>query len=128
MFFIDIVPGFGLTTENTANGLAFVDGNGATQFVGDNLLSFTVGLEVIAKVVAHEIGHTVGLFHIEEAENLMQGGGSSNPGERISSAQRSIVFANNAGPDGFELLQPVPEPAGFLLGLLALGVLFRRRR
>lgn len=128
MFFVDIVPGFSFTSENTANGLAFVDGNGVAQFVGDALLTFEAGREVIASVVAHEIGHNLGLSHIVEAENLMQAGGSPDQGERISVAQRTLIFTDNVGSDGFELLQPIPEPSGVLLGLLALGLLARRRR
>ena len=128
MFFVDIVPGFSFTTENTANGLAFVDGNGVTQFVGDNLLTFEAGREVIASVVAHEIGHNLGLPHLVEAENLLQAGGSPNQGERISAAQIGTIFTDNGGNDGFELLQPIPEPSGMLFGLLALGMFGLRRR
>ncbi len=129
MFFVDIVPGFTFTTENTANGLAYVDGNGVTQFVGDNLLTFTAGREVIGIVVAHEIGHNLGLPHLVEAENLMQEGGAPNPGARLSSAQRGLILTDNPGADGFALLQPIPEPGSLLTTLLALtGLLARRRR
>lgn len=129
MFFVDIVPGFSFTSENTANGLAFVDANGVTQFVGDNLLTFEAGREVIASVVAHEIGHNLGLPHLVQAENLMQAGGSPNPGERLTAADRATILTDNGGNDGFELLQPVPEPSGTILA--GLGLLFmagRRRR
>ena len=106
MFFVENVPGFpaGLS-ENTAAGLAFVGGNGITQYVGDNLLTFTTGREVIASVVSHEIGHNVGLFHITEAENLMQSGGSPDQGERLNATQISTALQSS-------LVQPqaVPEP------------------
>ena len=130
MFFVDIVPGFSFTSENTANGLAFVDSNGVAQFVGDNLLTFELGREVIASVVAHEIGHNLGLSHIVEAENLLQEGGAPNQGERINAAQIAAIFTDNAGLDGFELLQPapVPEPSSTLFGLLAVAFLGMRRR
>ena len=36
MFFVEIAAGFSDTSENTANGLAFVGGNGITQHVGSN--------------------------------------------------------------------------------------------
>lgn len=128
MFFVDIVPGFSFTTENTANGLAFVDGNGVTQFVGDNLLTFEAGREVIASVVAHEIGHNLGLPHLVQAENLMQAGGSPNPGERLTAADRITILTDNGGNDGFELLQAVPEPSSALLAGLGFLLLGRRRR
>ena len=69
---------------NSAAGLAFVGGNGITAYVGSNLLTFQSGLEAIASVIAHEIGHNLGLPHIVEAENLMQAGGSPNEGERLN--------------------------------------------
>ena len=121
MFFVDIVPGFSFTSENTANGLAFVGANGVTQFVGDNLLTFETGREVVASVVSHEIGHNLGLFHIAEAENLMQEGGSPDPGERLNAAQIATAQGSN-------LTQLVPEPSGALLAGLGLLLLGSRRR
>lgn len=128
MFFVNVVPGFKFTSENSANGLAFVDGNGVTQFVGDNLLGFPRGLEVIASVVAHEIGHNLGLNHLAEGENLLQAGGSEPQGERINGDQIDIIFAPG-GSGGRTLLQPIPEPSGVLSLSLSLVVLvgFRRR-
>jgi len=74
MYFVNVAAGFGLLSDNNAAGLAFVNDNGITQFVGSNLLSFTEGQEVIAGVAAHEIGHNLGLGHIVENENLMDTG------------------------------------------------------
>ena len=127
MFFVDIVPGFSFTSENTANGLAFVGGNGVTQFVGDNLLTFEAGREVIASVVAHEIGHNLGLPHLVEAENLMQEGGSPNPGERLTAADRATILAVS-GSAGTGLLQAIPEPSGVMFSLLGLAAFAMRRQ
>jgi MYXO-CTERM domain-containing protein len=128
MFFVEIVPGFSSTSLWSSNGLAFLDANGVTMFVGSNLLTFTTGLEGIAGVVAHEIGHNLGLDHSVEAQNLLAEGGSPDPGHRISAAQIATVFTNGAGADGYDLLIPVPEPAAAVLGVIALGLAGLRRR
>jgi hypothetical protein len=121
MYLVNVAAGFSYTSLNTANGLAFVGGNGITQFVGSNLLTFTAGQEVIASVVAHEIGHNLGLPHIVEAENLMQAGGSPNQGERLNSAQISTAT-------GSAFAIAVPEPGSFALVALVSGTLLARRR
>lgn len=128
MFFVEVVPGFPFTSLNTSNGLAFLDANGVAMYVGSNLLGFTAGLEVIASVVSHEIGHNLGLDHIVETENLMQAGGSPNQGERISAAQKATIFTDNVGTDGFNLLVAIPEPTTGVLGVVALGLTLVRRR
>ena len=52
---------------------------------GQNLLTFDGGIQAIATVVAHEIGHNLGLDHLVESENLMEA--SVGGGQRISEAQ-----------------------------------------
>jgi hypothetical protein len=91
LFVTRVVPGFSQTSDNTSNGLAFIAGNGITYWAGPNLPSFAAGQEVLASVLAHEIGHNLGLPHIVEAENLMQAGGSANQGERLNAAQISTA-------------------------------------
>ena len=75
-YFVQIAPGFGDVKKNTANGLAFVSSSGTAIHIGDDLLDFQVGLEVIAGVVAHELGHNLGLLHVEAASNLLNSGSS----------------------------------------------------
>jgi len=101
---VESVPGFApsILTANTAAGLAFVDRPGTTVFVGANLLNFAGGRTAIAGVVAHEIGHNLGLFHVENGiANLMSPGGST---DQLTSVQRTTTFTNNGGIDGFDLL------------------------
>lgn len=128
LFFVEVVPGYPYTSGYSVNGLAFVDGNGVAMFVGSELLTFTAGLQGIAKVVAHEIGHNLGLDHLAEGGNLMQEADAEERGERISAAQIATIFTNDAGPDGFELLVPVPEPSSGFLGLVTLALAVSRRR
>jgi len=121
MYFVNIAAGFGPLSENSAAGLAFLGGNGITQYVGSNLLSFTSGQEVIAGVVAHEIGHNLGLGHIAETDNLMESGSS---GQLLNSTQISTALASNFS------VAVVPVPPALVLFLSGLGVLgfYKRKR
>ena len=95
MFFVDVVPAFKPLGVSHAAGYARVNGNGIAAFVGRNLPTFASGRDVIAGVMAHEIGHNLGLNHTASGQpNLMSPSGTS---EQLSTSQintaRSSSFA-----------------------------------
>ena len=114
MFMVNAVPGFGSLSANQAAGLASVGGNGIVQYVGTNLLGFSNGREVIASVVAHEIGHNLGLAHNSIDENLMASGNVVD-GERLNAAQIATVLNSQ-----FVTAAPVPLPGMVWLFCAAL--------
>lgn len=123
MYLVNSVPGFNINDliPNNAAGLASVGGNGFAQWVGSSLLTFQDGLEVIASVVAHEIGHNLGLDHNAIDENLMAQGAAD--GERLNAAQIADVLNNSQ----FVTAAPVPVPAAVWLFASALIGLFSVR-
>jgi hypothetical protein len=120
LFVVRVVPGFSQTSDDTSNGLAFVDGNGISLWAGPNLTSFAGGRDVIAAVLAHEIGHNLGLEHNTIDENLMRSGAGLD-GERLNAAQIALSRSS-------QFVVPVPEPGAWVLLLVGLGVIVAIRR
>ena len=124
-YFVQRAPGFGTVSDNTANGLAFVNASGTTIHVGDNLLNFQNGLEVIAGVVAHELGHNLGLNHVQAPSNLLNSGQlPSNGNNFITSNQISTIqnsrFTNPiGGAAGSATLVPEANANTATAGLIA---------
>lgn len=103
MFFVNVVPGFSPLGESNTAGLASIAANGIAAFSGDNLLTFTNGRDVIASVMAHEIGHNLGLNHTASGgANLMSPQGTS---EQLNSSQinTALTATNFARPLPIEL-------------------------
>lgn len=95
MYFTEVVPLAGDTGENTVNGRAFIDANGVIMHVGDNLVDFAGGRDIIASVVAHEVAHNLGLEHVtNDTDNLMFSPGNLSTGDEITSAQANTIIAS----------------------------------
>ncbi|MEK6234243.1 MAG: PEP-CTERM sorting domain-containing protein [Planctomycetales bacterium] len=125
MFFVNIAAGFPLLGTNSVAGLAERPGDDISLFVGSSLPGFLGGQEVVASVIAHEIGHNLNLPHtILETQNLMHPGGDPMPGDRLTGAQISTALSNP-----LSTAVPVPEPSTYLLlATAAAGGWFIKRR
>ena len=92
VYFVETSAGFSPQSDNVANGLAFLGANGVTIHIGDNLVSFAGGREVIAEVTAHEIGHNLGLDHIPHEDEDDFPNNLMDHGDIIESSQRTTIL------------------------------------
>ena len=108
VFLVSIVPGFSPMGANASAGIATLGGNGIAFYGGANLSTYTAGREVLASVLAHEIGHNLGLAHNTLAGNLMQSGGDGAKGQQLTAAQITTVLSSR-----FTVPLPQPKPGDF---------------
>lgn len=111
MYFVEVAAGFGPRDDNVANGLAWVGANGITIHVGDDLVRWGGGQEVVARVAAHEIGHNLGLAHVTASGNLMTPSSGSEllNNSQINSAlgsRFSVPLPSNSAPT---IANPLPD-------------------
>lgn len=91
IYFVERVPGFGDVRESTANGLAYVGGNGIAIQIGDRLVNSADGRETVAHVTAHEIGHNLGLPHVDAEDNLLTPGSDDDD---LTQSQINTILAS----------------------------------
>jgi hypothetical protein len=93
LMMVNVAPGFMPLDESTSAGLSFVGGNGMAGYVGDSLLTFDDGRNVIAGVMAHEIGHNLDLGHTASGiANLMSPMGTS---QQLTTTQITMARSSN---------------------------------
>ncbi len=92
LYFLEITPQFGDTGENVANGFSFISSSGATVHVGDNLVSFAAGRDLIARIIAHEICHNLDLMDSNSPNNLMS---LINGNDSLTQSQINQILASN---------------------------------
>jgi Matrixin/PEP-CTERM motif len=99
VFFVEVVPHFTLLPENTSAGFAKIGGNGISFTVGSDLPTFQNGRDVVAAVLAHEIGHNLGLSHTSDVNNLMYSGSTPQLQQKLTASQISNALNSSFSID-----------------------------
>ncbi|MCA9166068.1 MAG: matrixin family metalloprotease [Planctomycetales bacterium] len=119
MILVDIVPSFFQLSSTGAAGTSVFGGNGIVMFVGADVGLFASSEETAAIIMAHQIGHNLGLDHSTDTNNLMT---ALVSGGCFNESQAAQILANAPG-----FLTAVPEPSALLL-LAVCGVLLSATR
>jgi hypothetical protein len=153
--------------RNAGNAQLYIDGtfasNGRAVMANEG---FTA--DQLSTTIAHEIGHTMGLRHVEDINGGAGAGTTQDPSFTVSNSTPNLMWGAGSGPaydgnldddpelttlqengfiladqtdaaiynglrldpdgNGTGVLQAIPEPSGFLAGLVCLAALFARRR
>ncbi len=95
MYFIAKLPVVPIN-DSQVGGFATLDASGLTVEVGSRLIGTSAGQRLIAQVVAHEVGHNLGLGHDgAPAGNLMFGGQGREDATNLTAAQIRTLIASS---------------------------------
>lgn len=95
MYFVAKLPAVAIN-DSQVGGYATLGASGLTVEVGSNLIGSTGGQRLIAQVVAHEVGHNLGLDHEgAPAGNLMYGVSGREDYTNLTAAQIRTLIASS---------------------------------